>query len=292
MLNRSMVEYPNPEQPREAQPEVIARVPLQPSEERASEAAPAAESAPGAKESAPGVKSRPVGPKTAFWDQLPSGGLAPPTDEASRAEAPSNTGVKRHDRPDPGAYDPMEPAERYKDELAREMETEDAGDTAEAMDDAEQQDGDADMGLIGVLGPSADDVISEILLQQLGSSGRSYRRERRTAGRRLVSEMYSPPRVTEELRRKNARGQARHRLPGFALDLTVLDADDGLPWDFSQAAKRDKARSMRSRQRPYMLIGSPECKTFSALHALNKAGAPIQTPTTVRRSEQKRTCTS
>ena len=154
----------------------------------------------------------------------------------------------------------MELSDWYKEELERE---------AEGMDTAEQNDGntDQDMGFLGIVEPSVDDFVGDILLQQLGSSGRSFKREKRASCRRLVSEMYSPPRVTAEIRRM----KHRHLLPGFALDLTVVDPDDGLPWDFSNAGKREKARQMRRRQRPYILIGSPECKEFSTLHALNKA---------------------
>jgi hypothetical protein len=157
----------------------------------------------------------------------------------------------------------MELSEWYREELERE---------AEGMDTSEQNDGntDQDMGFLGILEPSADDFISEILLQQLGSSGRSFKRENRAACKRLVSEMYSPPRVTAEIRRM----KHRHLLPGFALDLTVVDPDDGMPWDFSQSGKRQKARELRRKQRPYMLIGSPECKEFSSLQALNEAKSP------------------
>ncbi len=63
----------------------------------------------------------------------------------------------------------------------------------------------------------------------------------------------------------------KHLLPGFALDLTVVDPDDGLPWDFSKSGKREKARQMRRRQKPYMLIGSPSCTEFTTFHALNKS---------------------
>ena len=111
---------------------------------------------------------------------------------------------------------------------------------SEAMETDERQANDEnamDMGLLGSLEPSADDFMSDLLLQQLGSSGRSYRREHRASCRRIVSEMYSPPRVTAELRRMNHK----HLLPGFALDLTVVDPDDGLPWDLSKPEKRKKA---------------------------------------------------
>ena len=123
----------------------------------------------------------------------------------------------------------------------------------ETDDRQEANENDMDMGFLGSLEPSVNDVISDLLLQQLGSCGKSYQRERRSAGRRIISEMYSPPRVTEELRKM----KHKHLLPGFALDLTVVDPEDGLPWDFSKSGKREKARQMRRRQKPYLLIGSP-----------------------------------
>ena len=130
---------------------------------------------------------------------------------------------------------------------------------------------DPNVGFIGSLEPSADDFISEILLQQLGSCGRSYKREARASCTRIVSEMYSPPRVTAELTRSKKR--FRHVLPGFAFDLTVSDPEDGQPWDFSKKAKQEKARRIVREQRPYMLIGSPMCTHFSTWTYLNDAKA-------------------
>ena len=49
----------------------------------------------------------------------------------------------------------------------------------------------------------------------------------------------------------------KHLLPGFALDLTVVDPLDGLPWDFSKKSKRDRATALLRQQKPYMLIGLP-----------------------------------
>ena len=79
--------------------------------------------------------------------------------------------------------------------------------------------------------------------------------------------MYSLPRVTAEIQRQGHR----HLMPGFALDLTVVDPDDGLPWDFSKSGKREKARRLRRQPEPYMLIGSPACTAFCTMHAVNKA---------------------
>ena len=69
-------------------------------------------------------------------------------------------------------------------------------------DNGHDEPGDAvDMGFIGSLEPDTSDFASELLLQQLGSSTRSYAREARKAHRVLVSEIFSPPRITAELRR-------------------------------------------------------------------------------------------
>mgnify|MGYP003322403897 FL=1 len=49
-----------------------------------------------------------------------------------------------------------------------------------------------------------------------------------------VSEIYSPPRVTGLAGKMGLD-------PGMALDLSVVDPDDGKPWDFNDASKRKKA---------------------------------------------------
>ena len=84
-----------------------------------------------------------------------------------------------------------------------------------------------------------------------------------------MSEMYSPPRVTKELRA--SQHNYKHLLPGFAFDLTANDLEDGLPWDFSRRVKRERARNLIREQRPYMLIGSPACTAYSTCQALNEA---------------------
>ena len=45
------------------------------------------------------------------------------------------------------------------------------------------------------LAESDRDFVSELLLTQLGSCGRRYRREAQKVGRKIISDMYSPPRV-------------------------------------------------------------------------------------------------
>jgi len=126
--------------------------------------------------------------------------------------------------------------------------------------------GDMDMGHVGSLEPAFDDFVSEMLLMSLASSGRKYGRETRAAHRRIVSEVYSPPRVTAEIK----RGRHPHFVPGFAFDLTVNDPDDGQPWGLSVKGKREKAHAKLNKQKPYMLIGSPACTAFSTWMYLNE----------------------
>ncbi len=119
---------------------------------------------------------------------------------------------------------------------------------------------------IGSLEPNVDDQVCELLLAQMGSSGRSYRREATQAARKIVSEMYSPPRVTKLIRET----RARHLMPGFAFDITTVDPADGLPWDFSLEHKRRRARALLREQKPYMLVGSPMCTHFTTWQRLNE----------------------
>ena len=156
--------------------------------------------------------------------------------------------------------------------------------TAEAMDNPEDEtmaapDGNNDVDMdfvgcidhnstdIGSLEPSPDDYICELLLAQMGSSGRRYRRETVQAVRKMVSEIYSPPRVTKLIKEM----RSKHLLPGFALDITVDDPEDGEPWDFSLEHKRRRARSMLREQKPYVLIGSPMCTHFCTWQKLNES---------------------
>ena len=137
----------------------------------------------------------------------------------------------------------------------------------QAMEEDQKEGIDVDMSMsfIGSLEPERDDFISELLLRQVGSSGRRYRREGRAAFAKIVSEIYSPPRVTDEIR----RSRFKHVLPGFAFDLTVDDPFDGQPWDFSMAEKRERARRLLRQQKPYLLIGSPACKPLNECHCVD-----------------------
>ena len=77
-----------------------------------------------------------------------------------------------------------------------------------------------------------------------------------------VSEVYSPPRVTHIAKKVGLS-------TGFALDLTQLDPDDGMPWDLSCPEKQAKAEARLREEQPFLLIGSPPCTAFSQLFASN-----------------------
>ena len=89
-------------------------------------------------------------------------------------------------------------------------------------------------------------------------------RELRKYGRDVqfhVTEVYSPPRVTAMAKRMNM-------VPGMALDMTTMD-DDGLPWDFNNPDKVEKAKWIIKNKRAMLVIGSPMCAAFSQLQRIN-----------------------
>ena len=79
----------------------------------------------------------------------------------------------------------------------------------------------------------------------------------------VVSEIYSPPRVTEAAKRFNL-GIA----PGFVFDLTC-ENDNGKAWDFDDLSRRQEARRRLRIQRPMFFIGSPRCTAFPSWQLLN-----------------------
>ena len=68
-----------------------------------------------------------------------------------------------------------------------------------------------------------EDLMSMML--NLGTASNSHKREGRAARRRMVSEIQSPPRVTGAI----SPMPGLRLVPGFALDLTCIDPDDGQP---------------------------------------------------------------
>ena len=111
------------------------------------------------------------------------------------------------------------------------------------------------------------------LLGMLGTQTNAFKRENRKAYNRIVSEIYSPPRVT----RMASMLPSLKLLPGYAMDITTEDPDDRQPWDFDCAAKRDKARRLLREQKPLFLIGSPMCTAWCTWQRLNRLGRDPET---------------
>jgi hypothetical protein len=122
------------------------------------------------------------------------------------------------------------------------------------------------------------DEITIFLIDQLGGSSRGYGRDRKRAYREIVSEVFSPPRVTAHL----SRFPNKDLLPGFALDFTCTDPFDGLPWDFDKPSKRKRALAMQREEKPLFLIGSPVCTAWCSWQALNNTK---RDPDVVRREK-------
>ncbi len=109
------------------------------------------------------------------------------------------------------------------------------------------------------------DPIMSMMITQLGGCGRSCQRERRRVARNMVSEIWSPPRITRLL----SKLPTCALVPGFVLDLTV-DDENGEAWDFDRKYQRDRAMARVRRDRPKFLVLSPMCKAFSSWQNLNK----------------------
>ena len=78
-----------------------------------------------------------------------------------------------------------------------------------------------------------------------------------------VSEVYSPPRVTEVAEATGIR-------PGWALDLAINN-DIGEPRDLSLPANQVEALKRQEAEALEMLIAFPKCVAFSSLQNLNYA---------------------
>ena len=103
--------------------------------------------------------------------------------------------------PELGASDP-------DDQNLEEDAAEDDGDEDADMGAVQEEESEEEMGIVH---EDIDDEISAVLLAQVGQSSRSYRRELRKSYKHLVSEIYSPPRITKEIK----QGRFRHLALGL-----------------------------------------------------------------------------
>ena len=104
------------------------------------------------------------------------------------------------------------------------------------------------------------------IIGSLGGNTSKYRRERGRAMNRVLSEIYSPPRVSAIAKLCPSYGI----LPGFALDLTTQD-EDGRSWDFDDEEMRARAWKKLTTEQPLVLVGSPMCTAFSAWQHINNS---------------------
>jgi hypothetical protein len=97
--------------------------------------------------------------------------------------------------------------------------------------------------------------IYELLLIQGASRG---------IARAKVAELFSPPRVTEEIR----------RIPNLTIEggqtYDLVADKNGRSWDFLKVADRKAVRKEIEEQKPFFVIGSPPCTPFSSLRFFNK----------------------
>ena len=79
-----------------------------------------------------------------------------------------------------------------------------------------------------------------------------------------VVELYSPPRVTKEMRRVRTMCLAA----GSTFDL-IADTS-GKVWNFLLAEDRARCRTQLAKEKPYLVIGNPPCTQYSRLQSLNR----------------------
>ena len=72
-----------------------------------------------------------------------------------------------------------------------------------------------------------------------------------------IAELYSPPRVTVELRRMRRRCPGMGLVPGATFDLH--EDEDGVAYDVLTAVDRQRIRERAARGRPFLVVGSPPC---------------------------------
>ena len=120
------------------------------------------------------------------------------------------------------------------------------------------------------------DIIATI--RAMGGCAQSYRRERRRAVKAMVSEVYSPPRVTAACK----LFPELKIIPGFAFTTAVAGAR---AWDFDEKEMRDRALERVRREQPMLLVGSPMCTAFSTWQRIsNNIEDPVAVAAELRRA--------
>ena len=91
-----------------------------------------------------------------------------------------------------------------------------------------------------------------------------------------VMEVFSPERVVPIATEAGMTGCG-------SFDIRIRDPGDGKSWDFNKADRRSKLWEIIKKEKPTVIIGSPECNPFSILHRLQ----PTQRNTEQYRSKLK-----
>ena len=73
------------------------------------------------------------------------------------------------------------------------------------------------------------------------------------------AELYAPPRI-----KKIASDMGL--CPAWVLDFTVADPEDGMPWDFTEANKRNLELVLLEQDRLLLLLASPLCGAFDDMN--------------------------
>ena len=74
---------------------------------------------------------------------------------------------------------------------------------------------------------------------------------------KAIAELYSPPRVTVELREVRRRCPGMGLVPGATFDLQ--EDENGVAYDVLKASDRQRIRERVARDRPFLVVGSPPC---------------------------------
>ena len=135
------------------------------------------------------------------------------------------------------------------------------GDAAMKDWEATSAESDEEMPPVDAVGALEIEILQ--LVEHLGGSREKYSRQQHQA-KQAITEVYSPPRVTEWAKKLPGYGI----VIGFAFDLITRD-DNGVPWDFDLAERREAARRFIAEQKPLFLVGSPMCTAFCTWQRIN-----------------------
>ena len=176
-----------------------------------------------------------------------------------RERAEEGTGAKEDDEEDTGTNEDDEPVRKKRRE-DHDHDRQQGDDNAQAKEDDQKEADDE--------GESEDESEKESnsssSSSSSSSSGQSDVVETQAKKRRLqvvagpaakVAEIYSPPRVSDMAEKMGLVG-------GAAMDLRT-------GWDFSKLADRKACREKLEVEKPDLVVGSPECRMFSALQEMN-----------------------